>query len=59
MDKEFFDKLVKIKKHREKMREERENPFSFPKIKRIFAQTIGMNLVSVQPMSPPKGIIYF
>ena len=31
------------------------NIFSFPIIKEVYAQTIGQDLISVQPLGPPSG----
>lgn len=31
----------------------------FPITRRIFARTIGEDLVAVQPLEPPRGLLYF
>ncbi len=55
--KEYEDLIKKIKEKREetrRKREERDNTFVFPIAQKMSAQTIGMDLVSVQPLSAPK-----
>lgn len=57
-----YESLIKeIKKKREEIKRKRNNPFGhviLPMAMKVSAQTIGLNLVSVQPLSPPNGIIF-
>jgi hypothetical protein len=58
-----FDNIVKqIKKKREETKRKRDNPFShiaFPMAMKVASKTLGMDLVSVQPLSMPNiGLQY-
>ncbi len=57
-----YESLIKeIKKKREEIKRKRDNPFGhimMPMAMKVSAQTIGLNLVSVQPLPAPKGLIF-
>lgn len=57
--KEFED--IKTEKEWPHNKGYRENPndFIMPLVQRVAAQTVGMELVSVQPMSAPTGMLAY
>ncbi len=58
---DFEDLVKQIKKKREETKRKRDNPFSivFPMAMKVASKTIGMDLVSVQPLAMPSlGSLY-
>jgi hypothetical protein len=59
---DFDDLVKKIKQKREETKRKIDNPFGnivFPMIMKVYTQTIGMDLVSVKPLSTPSlNLIY-
>lgn len=52
---ETVSKLVRVYRHRKKW----SKPFKFPTVKKVVPTTISQQIVSVQPMTLPSGLLFY